>query len=261
MSHDNLGNRMKRYELTSERNLMRRTPVIIRIDGKAFHTLTAKLNDRFDPRMHICMAQTMRRLCENMQGAVFAYTQSDEISILLRDWNTVRTEAWFDYRQNKVESVSASMATAYFNETSKNIPEFQIGTALFDSRAFNVPENDVVNYFIWRQIDAERNSIQTYGRTIFSHKQLMGVSNQKVITMLDEAGHSWQQLDTWKKRGTCWVLPKTATNPWNGSAFFSTVNSETGLDIEIPMFTMLRHYVETAMNYVEIKDVTLDGRP
>lgn len=247
-TNDGLGDRMKRYEQTSEHYLMRRTPVILRIDGKAFHTLTAKLNDRFDARMHICMSQTMQMLCNKIQGAVFAYTQSDEISILLRDWNTVRTDAWFDYRQNKLESITASMATAYFNQVAASIPEFQIGTALFDTRAFNLPKEEVVNYFIWRQQDAERNSIQTYGRTIFSHKHLLGKSNPEVVTMLDQSGNSWQLLDTWKKRGTCWV----GTNiPRGISSKYATVDVKTGIDENIPIFTQDRDYIEDAMNRIK----------
>lgn len=249
MSNDSLGDRMKRYEQTSEHYLTRRTPVIIRIDGKAFHTLTAKLQDRFDPRMHYSMIHTMRRLCEKMQGAIFAYTQSDEISILLRDWDTVRTDAWFDYRQNKLESISASMATAFFNELTKSIPEFEVGTAFFDARAFNIPENDVVNYFIWRQQDAERNSIQTYGRTVFSHKQLLNKSNRQVIQMLDEASKPWQWLDTWKKRGTCWVgthVPRGVV-----STAYSNTNAQTGLDEEIPIFTVDRQYINEALTRIK----------
>lgn len=253
MTNDSLGDRMKRLERVSEHYLIRRMPVIIRIDGKAFHTLTAKLSDKFDIRLHKCMTHTMQTLCEKIQGTIFAYTQSDEITIVLRDWDTIKTEAWFDYRQNKMESVSASIATAAFNEYSKTIPEFQLGTATFDSRAFNVPKEEVVNLCIWRQKDAERNSIQTYGRTVFSHKQLLGRSNQQVIQMLDENGTSWQLLDTWKKRGTAWV----GTNINRGEGNYSSVDIKTGIDENIPIFTQNRIYIEDAMNVVKEKDLEL----
>jgi tRNA(His) 5'-end guanylyltransferase len=247
MTNDSLGDRMKRHERASEHYLMRRTPVIIRIDGKAFHTLTASLSDRFDPRMHHCMMATMGAVCSSIQGAVFGYTQSDEISILVRDWDTVKTEAWFDYRQNKVESVAASIATMAFNSYAATIPEFQIKPAMFDARAFNLPKEEVVNYFIWRQQDAERNSIQTYGRTVFSHKQLHGKSNPEVITMLDQAGKSWQLLDTWKKRGTAWVGGHIGRGK---AGRYSAIDMILGYDEDIPIFKNDRDYIEYAMNYV-----------
>lgn len=254
MSYDSLGDRMKRHEKVAEHYLMRRTPVIIRIDGKAFHTLTKNLNDRFDSNLHNCMVNTMRYLCENIQGAVLGYTQSDEISILIRDWDTIKTESWFDYRQNKMESVSASMATMAFNKTISLVQSLENKSAMFDARAFNLPTDEVVNYMVWRQQDAERNSVQMYGQTYFSHKELQGKSNPEVITMLDNIGHSWQQLDTWKKRGTCWVNPKTSTNPWNGKVVFPNVDKTTGIDENIPVFTKDRQYVDIAMRYIDILD-------
>lgn len=247
MTNDSLGDRMKRHERVSERYLMRRAPVIIRIDGKAFHTLTASLKDRFDPRLHMCMTGTMEYLCSHIQGAVFGYTQSDEISILVRDWDTIKTEAWFDYRQNKMESVAASMATMAFNEIARGLPELQFKPAMFDARAFNLPKEEVVNYFRWRIQDAERNSIQTYGRTIFSHKQLLGQSNQKVIQMLDENGTSWQLLDVWKKRGTAWVNSSAITN---NPELYNACTSE-GIDENMPLLSDNKFYIEYAMNYVE----------
>lgn len=246
MSYDTLGDRMKRFERVSEHYLMRRTPVIIRIDGKAFHTLTASLTDRFDTRMHSCMTATMESLCSSIQGAILGYTQSDEISILVRDWDTIKTEAWFDYRQNKMESVAASIATVAFNRHVSTIPEFQLKSAMFDARAFNLPKEEVVNYFRWRIQDAERNSIQTHGRSVFSHKQLLGKSNPEVITMLDQVGNSWQLLDAWKKRGTFWVN-NSAIQSYN--ELYCTCNAN-GIDEQIPLNTANKTYIEYAMEYV-----------
>jgi len=250
MSNDSLGDRMKRYEKVSENYLIRRTPVVIRIDGKAFHTLTASLPEKFDNRLHYCMVQTMRKTCEKMQGAVLGYTQSDEISIILRDWDTIRTEAWFDYRQNKMESVAASMATAFFNDIAKSIPEFKLNMAFFDARAFNLPKEEVTNYLRWRQQDAERNSVQTYAREFFSNKELHGKSNREAITMLDNIGNSWQQLDTWKKRGTCWIGTDIRKGTIDNGRF-SSVDLISGLDENIPVFTQDREYTETALMYIK----------
>lgn len=250
---DTFGDRMKRYESTSEHYLMRRTPVIIRIDGKAFHTLTAKLKDRFDPRLHYIMINTMRLLCENIQGAILGYTQSDEISILLRDWDSLHTEAWFDYRQNKIESVAASMATAYFNKLNRESSEplFNV-EAMFDARSFNLPREEIVNYFWWRQSDAERNSIQTYAREFFSHKQVQNKNCKTLVAMIDEKiqsdqsdQKSWQQIDTWKKRGTCWVNPLMYKDIKN--VRFNSVTYD-GLDKEIPCFKDDREYIESIVS-------------
>jgi tRNA(His) 5'-end guanylyltransferase len=218
---------MKGYEAVSSNKLMRRTPVIIRLDGKAFHTYTKSIKNAFDGGMHLCMVETMIYLCENIQGAVLGYTQSDEITILLKDWQTHETQAWFDNKQTKMESISASMATAKFNEQAKMIlpPNVSDRFALFDSRAFNVPVDDVTNCFLWRQQDASRNSVQMLGRMHFSNNEMQNKNNSQVQDMLMlQKGVNWNDLDTWKKRGICWK---------NGE-----------LDQDIPIFSKDRGYIE-----------------
>ena len=119
-THDDLGTRMKDYyETIPKTRLMRRTPVAIRIDGKAFHTFTRGLKKPFDKILIKSMQDTMKYLCENIQGCVFGYTQSDEITLILIDYQTLTSQAWFNYEVQKMCSIAASMATMAFNKAFK----------------------------------------------------------------------------------------------------------------------------------------------
>jgi tRNA(His) 5'-end guanylyltransferase len=114
--HDDLGTRMKTfYEEVPKTRLTRRTPVAIRIDGKAFHTFTRGFDKPFDEVLGNAMVATMKYLCENIQGCVFGYTQSDEITLILIDYQKLTSSAWFDYEVQKICSIAASMATMEFN--------------------------------------------------------------------------------------------------------------------------------------------------
>jgi tRNA(His) 5'-end guanylyltransferase len=196
----NLGDRMKsNYENAYRFKLTRRTPVIIRLDGKAFHTLTRGCKRPFDDNLHTAMVQTMSVLCEHIQGVKCAYTQSDEISLLLLDTDTLDTGAWFDNNLQKLVSVSASMASVYFNMFWRQT-KFNYG--FFDSRAFNVPTEEVKNYFIWRQKDWERNSLQMLAQSEFSHKELHKKNKEAMHEMLHEKGINWADLEPRWKNGT-----------------------------------------------------------
>ena len=101
--HDELGTRMKEfYESVPKTKLMRRTPVAIRIDGKAFHTFTRGFNKPFDDVLISAMQDTMKYLCKNIQGCVLGYTQSDEITLILVDYKRLNSSAWFDYEVQKM---------------------------------------------------------------------------------------------------------------------------------------------------------------
>lgn len=113
---DSLGDRMKEYEGVSRHKLVRRMPVVIRIDGKAFHTFTRGFNKPYDVVLSNAMGRTMKYLCENIQGCVFGYTQSDEITLVLVDYAKLNTSAWFDNTEQKMCSIAASMATMAFNK-------------------------------------------------------------------------------------------------------------------------------------------------
>jgi tRNA(His) guanylyltransferase len=232
---DSLGDRMKRYESVTQSDLMKRTPVIVRIDGKAFHTWTKCLSkydvslDKtpFSVIMNEVMTFTTQHLVDTMQGCVLGYTQSDEISLLLRDWDTFETEAWFDNNLQKIVSVSAAEATAAFNFKFGEVrtPMSMKDMAKFDSRAYNLPKEEVANYFLWRQNDASRNSVQMYGRHFFSSKQMHGKSNSEVQDMLmAEHSANWNDLPTWMRRGTC--------------------VTRDGVDKNIPIFSQDRAYIE-----------------
>ena len=247
--NDNLGMRMKNnYESIPKTRLMRRTPVAIRIDGKAFHTFTKGFEKPFDMVLIKSMQQTMKYLCENIQGCVFGYCQSDEITLILVDYQTLTTDAWFDYEVQKICSISASMATMAFNNFfAKNVNDYKFnykfskwdgaskyeeGTeeyiktllkavekgAMFDARCFNIPKEEVTNLIYWRQLDATRNSIQMVGQANFSHKELQNKSCNDIQDMLHEQkGINWNDYPTVCKRGTAIIYvnyqnPQSLTN-------------------------------------------------
>jgi tRNA(His) 5'-end guanylyltransferase len=193
MDKTTLGDRMKlNYEKRYEYKLLRRTPVIIRLDGRSFHSI--KCEKPFDNYLSDCIEGTARYLCKNIQGAKCAYTQSDEISILLIDYDTISTQAWFDYDLQKIVSISASMASVHFAALYER--EIQ-----FDSRAFNIPKEEVANYFIWRQKDWIRNSVQMLAQANFSHKQLQCKGQTDMHEMLRGKGVNWNDIPNRYKNG------------------------------------------------------------
>ena len=229
--NDNLGLRMKTfYEQIPKFKLYRRTPVAIRIDGKAFHTFTRGFAKPFDEVLGNAMVRTMEYLCKNIQGCVFGYTQSDEITLLLIDYQTFETDAWFDYEIQKICSISASMATMAFNTFFKeemmrqhaidlfphDNPIFNTHYkavtekgAMFDARCFNIPKEEACNLIYWRQLDATRNSIQMVGQANFSHNELQGCSCNVIQDMLHERrGINWNDYPTRWKRGVAWTKEK-----------------------------------------------------
>jgi len=213
--NDSLGTRMKEnYENRSKIFLPRRTYIILRVDGKAFHTYTRGLLRPFDQGLVEDMDATAIYLCKNIMGAQFAYVQSDEISILLTDFDTNETQSWFDNNVQKLASVSASMATSAFNKA--RISRFMATTtavpledavdkltwAEFDSRAFQIPQKvEVENYFIWRQQDATRNAISSAAQSVYSHKELEGKSGDEKQEMMFQRGINFNDYDPKYKRG------------------------------------------------------------
>ena len=264
---DSLGDRMKEYyENRAKTYLTRRTPVIIRLDGKAFHTFTKGLKKPYDEIFHNTMNATMKYLCENIQGCKLGYTQSDEITLLLTDYDTLDTDAWFDNNVQKICSVSASMATMVFNAVFSELyhnamfeeenptinPYFDVlfkklNTAMFDSRCFNIPADEVTNCFIWRQQDATRNAIQMLGQCNFSHKELQGKSCNDIQDMLmTQKGINFNDMPTEFKRGVCCVKEEYATvdlSTYSGPIEPIT-RTRWVLDKEIPVFTQDRSYVD-----------------
>jgi len=199
LNKDSIGNRMKdNYESRYKVKLTRRMPVIMRLDGKAFHTLTKRCKKPFDTTLQATMESTALKLCGEIQGAKCAYVQSDEISLLLTDFDRLTTDAWFDYGLQKIVSVSAGIASAYFTAHYMNNGFI----AVFDSRAFNAPKEEVCNYFIWRQQDWLRNSIQMLSQAYYSPKQLQKKNTSDMHEMLHEKGVNWADLETVWKNGS-----------------------------------------------------------
>ena len=264
---NSLETRMKEnYEHRAKTYLTRRVPVAIRIDGKTFHNYTKGFKRPYDEIFHNAMNQTTKYLCENIQCCKLGYTQSDEISLLLTDYDTITTEAWLGYSVEKICSVVASMATMAFNkffteavnasysyftcedgaDEIEDVKAFndlynnyfkKTGLATFDARCFNIPEDDVTNYFICRQSDCTRNAIQMLGQTHFSHGELKGKSNNEVQNMLLlQKGINFNNMPVAFKRGVCCV--KTAVDTG------VTTRKRWCIDTNIPIFTQDREYIE-----------------
>lgn len=264
MVKDSLGDRMKKYEYITRTHLVPRMPVIIRIDGKAFHTFTKGFKKPFDDVLVKTMQETMKYLCENIQGCVLGYTQSDEITLILVDYKKLETCSWFDYNIQKCASVAASMATMAFNKyfpemIEKVLGEFFFETetdddeayanalikamergAMFDARCFNVPKEEVCNNILWRQNDATRNSIEMVGHANFSQKQLHKKNCKEIQDMLVlQRGINWNDYPVELKRGSCCIRVLDC----------NTGRSKWEIDKEIPIFKGEgRRYVEDLIN-------------
>lgn len=190
-----LGDRMKLYERPWQTTLPRRSPVICRVDGRSFHTYLRGVDKPFDMGFIEDMGHVAVALCEEISGAVFAYHQSDEISVLIYD-QSANAEPWFGGELQKIVSVSASVATAALGARRPGRP-------LFDSRAFVLPNPvEVGNYFLWRQRDAVRNSISMAAQAHFPHRRLQGVNSGAMQELLfAEAGVNWNDYPTQCRRG------------------------------------------------------------
>lgn len=225
MFKDSLGDRMKNYyETASQTHLTRRVPVAIRLDGKAAHTFTRGFNKPFDMVFASAMRDTMQYLCKNIQGCKFGYTQSDEITLILTDYDTIETSAFFDYNVQKLTSVTASMATlVFYRAFTKRVCDYiaesrndftlkqesliaaytkavELGLH-FDARCFNIPKEEVGNLLYWRQLDAIRNSVQMVGRSYFSNAELNKKSCVEIKEMLKNISHPWEQYRIDLQRG------------------------------------------------------------
>ena len=264
--NDELGKRMKTYyEQIPQTKLMRRTPVAIRIDGKAFHTFTRSFDKPFDEILVNSMYNTMKYLCENIQGCVLGYTQSDEITLILVDYKKLNSSAWFDYEVQKMCSIAASMATMAFNkyfyqealewynkmkpialaDEQAVVARLQVYKqaaekgAMFDARCFNIPKEEVTNLLYWRQVDAARNSIQMVARAYFSHAECQDKNTTDLQEMLfQKHGINWNDYPVNLKRGAC------CSKVWNFKNG-EGMRSEWRVDYNIPMFKNEgRDYVE-----------------
>lgn len=263
MDHSDLGARMKAYENCYRVYLPKRQAVIIRCDGRAFHSFTKGFNRPYDTLFAYCMRETAKQLCENISGCVFGYTQSDEISLVLVDYKNINTEPWFGNNLQKIVSISASMATYFFR---KNFEEaikdeyfdwYTTGTVndekekllnqhtqaydnklcVFDSRAFILPREEVSNYIYWRQLDCVRNSIQLAGQAYFSHKQLQNKNCDQIQEMLwQEHQVNWSKYPTWFKNGVAiYKQPREIYHKNEDGTQSFIVRDKFTIDLEMPM--------------------------
>jgi len=190
---DDMGSRLKDIESRTKYMLPRRCYTLIRIDGKAFHTYTKKCERPFDTDLREDMEMTTKALCEHIQGCKLGYTQSDEISLLLTDFDAIETSAWFDGNLQKVVSVVASMTSAYFNRfraIRAGSPDYV--PAVFDARAWTTADPwEAYNTFLWRQKDAMRNSIQMVARHLASYKECHGKNCKHLLEMMEDKGFNY----------------------------------------------------------------------
>lgn len=247
-----LGDRMKQYEAVSESYLIRKIPVCLRMDAVCFHSWTRGLKRPYDDDLRRCMEYAAYRTCNEISGARFAYTQSDEISILLVDYQDISTEPWFNYRTNKVQSVAAGLCTSFFAEACLMWLREHVkkkGFPAFDARAFNLPREDVVNAFLWRQQDCERNSLSSLAQSHFSHKELLGKNSSDMQDMLMlQKGVNWNDVETRYKRGVSFYkVTRLAECRTKEGTLVSDEKVERSVwvkDYEMPIITKDRAYIE-----------------
>jgi len=252
MSNDSLGDRMKMYESVPRLRLVPKMPVLLRLDGKAFHTLTRGMEKPVDRGFYKSMLAAATELCEQIQGCQVAYVQSDEITLLLVDYQTIKTQGWFEYEVQKMCSVAASIATHAFAEAFRvhHADRFAGARPYFDCRAWNLPREEVVNCFIWRQQDATRNSIQGLAQAHFSHKELHGADQPKMMDMLMlQKGINWNDCPIPQKRGVCVVKEHFKITLDRGMVRTPEVQPEVTrsrwkVDEAIPIFTQNRDYIQ-----------------
>lgn len=269
-----LAERMKGYENIPKNFLMRRTPVIIRLDGAHFKNFTRTLDKPFDGVLTRAMEGTLLHLCKTIQGCVFGYSQSDEISLLLCDFQALTTDGWFGYNVQKMVSTAAAMTTLAFNHNFESAAEefsrktlsrgiFSgdytfIGQYItdkmrsykdalkkcptFDARVFNLPKEEVNNYFVWRQADGERNAVSALAQKNYSQKQLNGISTEQLkIKLKEEKNIDWKAMPLANTRGfIC-----TKDFKYNNTG----VRPVWGVNTTIPYFKDADFIVKEAMDF------------
>ena len=269
---DELGDRIKTYyENRTRAYLPRRTYTIVRVDGKSFKTYTKGLNKPFDDGLIEDMDETACYLCKNMQGAKMGFVQSDEISILLTDFDKIGTDAWFDGNIQKMASVAASMATAKFNhlrtlrkfnETSyeviiRTINDFHktnttswmegilnFKLAEFDARVFTIPsKTEVANMMVWRQQDTVRNSISSVAQSLYSSKELKGKNMSAQQEMIFQKGINWNDYAPKYKRGR-FIFKQT----------FELETEYNGMEIQQKNYTRTRWVADECPTFTQDMD-------
>ena len=261
-----LGDRMKGYEACYEFKVPARTYVIIRLDGKGFSKYTGRFEKPFDDMLSNVMDSATVELCKYMTPK-FAYTRSDEISLLFTDIENIESELIFDGKVQKLCSISASKITQAFNKKmlqsltlkmdkdelmgriiSGDLPEID---AVFDARVFIIPDfREVSNYFIWRQQDCTRNSVSMAAHALLGHSATMNKSSEEKQEMLfQEKGVNWNDYKPKYKRGS--VIKKHSFEIEGPNGETSTRNKWI-VDSNTPIFTQEREYLHNLIPIIEI---------
>ena len=269
MDRSDLAERMKGYEKRNRYYLQRRMPVILRLDMRAGHSFTKGFERPFDEVFIKTIQETAKYLCENIQNCKLSYQQSDEITLLLVDYEKINTDCFFEYRVDKLCSIAASMVTMKFNQVFKELSYKESENleiicrknpylenrdcltkisnvhtnsaekgAMFDCRCFNIPKEEVTNCIYWRQLDATRNSIQMVGQANFSHKELQNKSCNDIQDMLmTQKGINWNDLPIYQKRGSCCIRNHMISEPYGNRMLDETAGeNEWIIDKDIPIF-------------------------
>ncbi len=225
-----LGDRMKSYEEAFEVKLPPRMPVILRVDGRAFHTVTRGCGKPYDTYVAAGMDEVAKDLMYDIQGAKLAYVQSDEVSVLIVYYADHHSQPWFGNRLQKMVSIAGGVASSAWNAKTHMGGEF-------DARAFVIPEDDVCNYFLWRQRDAERNSLQGLAQSLASPKELHGLKREALMDLCVERASNWNDLPTYWKRGRCVLREVSEPQP-------GVFRTNMAVDRDIPRFNLNREYIE-----------------
>lgn len=255
MSSD-LENRMRTYEEKS--HFIKRIPVIVRIDGKSFKNFTKQevfyINEKYDFSNIIIdgLVFAANNCLESGNNAKCAYIQSDEISILLTDFDYLNTEPLFNYDKEKIISYFTSVVSNSFNDymnlfRKSNSIIRPIKIANFLTKAHNYPEDDVVNYFVWRQQDAIRNSISKFCRNFYSDNEMHCKNQSNMHEMLYQKGMNWAtDLDDKFKNGVFIYKDKGFEE-----------NTEYKIMEKCPIFLKERDIIQNLMikNYTNKKDL------
>jgi len=232
MSSDSLGDRMKSYEAVFKNKLVPRTPVMIRLDGRAFHTLTRNMVKPFDNTMIKSMELAAIDVMSQIQGAKIAYVQSDEVSIAMTDYDSFLSDGWFGYNHSKIVSISSSLMSVRFAHYMKLKNTYEV----FDSRAFSIPADDIGNAFLWRAQDWARNSLQMYARANFTHSELHKKNQGDMHEMLHGIGKNWTtDLTGQEKNGVFLVkTPEGIISKYDVLPTFESINEMMGTSFDYP---------------------------
>ena len=283
IEQNSLRARIRSYEDVNNTRLLSGMPVVVRVDGKAFHTFTRGFNKPYDEIVSSCMQTAMLKLCEESQNCIMGYTQSDEITIILCDYLYDNGTPWFKNRTQKITATTASIVTiefykqlireitAYESQLDglrnkrleshtlplntdeeikylKTLYDAQDRKIRFDSRAFNVPVEEIANVFIDRQVDAERNSIQMLAQSVLGKKNINGISNSKLQNkMFEEHGVNWNDVKTKFKRGSCCIRVTVEVKP-------GVIRQRWIIEDEIPIFTRNRNYILDRFKKQEVSE-------